>query len=783
MNARWASGLALVLVLACLGPAADAAPACGSSITHSIHLHGDIGSSGVPCSGDGLVINRSGVTVDLGGHYIWGAAGGDGIHLLAKVQGVTIENGTIRGFSSGNGIHSDMGNGGLTIRHVVLAGNFRGTLLDGNHITVVHNIVTNHPDQGIGITGSHALVTNNVVTRNVNGIAVGKAGTVSHNVVAGNTGFGIETLGGMVSGNTVTGSGDTAISFSGRVSVVGNKVISNVQDGINGNGDGSSFVRNKVIGNGGYGIDVDSLKAVYDRNVVDGNGSDGMFMFGNASVITHNVVRGSGFWGMNVSGSNVQILHNKVIGSDHDGIHWAVGGGVAKGNLLVGNGFGTGSANGIRAGIDSTGATVTGSNIAEANDQRDCIPVALCHHPGTNIANVQALPCGSHVTASVKLSADVGSTGSPCSGKGLIVDNPNVTIDLNGFTIYGDGSSAPSGDLNAGIFIGDKVGVHVLNGRVLGFQVGIFKGTLGFESGQGLGPHIEGLVMQNSSDDVLLDGSDLLVNDNAFVGTPNFEASNTTGTGVVEENVSVGNFRGFHVSFHVLVARNVSRYDKGVGVITVTAPVRSNVVVHSAGASGIDGFDGPITGNEVVASGYPATGPSVSSHGIASSGDSAVTNNIVGGSTADGLSLTGGHASATGDLLVANGAAGGEFTGSHATITGNRSFGNGTHGILSNGSFAHMTGNRILGNNNDGIDALQFSLVESENVTSANGDAGIVNGTGTTGLVAKNVANGNGYRVVNGNCLGILNGGGEHGDQNHATGNDDPLQCGPTTIC
>lgn len=782
MKARWAGVAVFVLFLASIGRPSEAAIACGATITHSVVLHQDIGSSGVPCSADGLQITKSGVTLDLGSHYIWGSGSGfDGIHVLTGVHDVTIERGTVRGFSTGNGIHSDAKNTHLVIQRIVAAGNFRGMLLSGSAITVAHSIVSDQPDVGIGITGKHASVRHNLLVRNQEGISVGgSGGSITNNVVTSSSNNGIFLTDGRIAGNLVVGSARQGITFSGRVSVIGNKVIANGTDGIYGTGSGSTFVRNKVVGSGGYGIEVDAGKATYDRNIVDGSGSDGIYAFGSHNVISHNVVRGSGLFGIEITGGDVEARANRVIGSDHDGIRWSTGNGVAKGNVLIGNGFGTGGVNGIRSGIDASGATVTGSNLAEANDDRECNPVSICTHNGTNIANFQNPACGTRITVSVKLAHDVGSSGVPCTGKGLIVDNPNVTIDLNGFTIWGNGSTV-SGDIIAGVFIGPKAGVHVLNGRILGFQVGVFKGTIGVENGKGLGPRLDGLVIGNSADGVLADGKDLRIAQNAFVANPSFEAVNASGTGVVKGNASVGNVRGFLSSFGILLKGNVSRYDHGAGITTVNAPVLGNIVIHSKGP-GIDGFDGPMRGNEVVASGFPATGPPVASDGIVADGSHAsASNNISAGNNAAGLNLSGSHATAEHNLLVANAGVGGDFAGANAAIVGNRAIGNGTQGIRSGGSLATMKDNKTLGNVNDGISAQQDQLKELDNVANANGDAGIADGISTSGVTTKNTANGNGYRVVNGNGLGIL-APSEHG-QNRADGNDDATQCAPTSLC
>lgn len=81
---------------------------------------------------------------------------------------------------------------------------------------------------------------------------------------------------------------------------------------------------------------------------------------------------------------------------------------------------------------------------------------------------VDALMCGTTITASTTLTHDVG----PCAGDGLIMGADNITLDLGGFTVYGvpGPQPLPSG---AGIVIQDHSGVTVKNGRVSGFDGGV----------------------------------------------------------------------------------------------------------------------------------------------------------------------------------------------------------------------------------------------------------------------------------------------------------------------
>jgi len=69
---------------------------CGSTITTNTTLNSDIG----PCSGDGLIINTSSVTLDCAGHQIIGQLGFQTGIKLQSVSGVTVKNCRVYNFSS-----------------------------------------------------------------------------------------------------------------------------------------------------------------------------------------------------------------------------------------------------------------------------------------------------------------------------------------------------------------------------------------------------------------------------------------------------------------------------------------------------------------------------------------------------------------------------------------------------------------------------------------------------------------------------------------------------------
>ncbi|HVL99483.1 MAG TPA: right-handed parallel beta-helix repeat-containing protein [Egibacteraceae bacterium] len=80
-------------------------------------------------------------------------------------------------------------------------------------------------------------------------------------------------------------------------------------------------------------------------------------------------------------------------------------------------------------------------------------------------AAAQEIGCGSQITQDTTLRHDIG----PCENYGLIVTADDVTLDLNGYTIFG---TEDVGD-GAGIHVLDVIGVKVMNGTVRDFDGGV----------------------------------------------------------------------------------------------------------------------------------------------------------------------------------------------------------------------------------------------------------------------------------------------------------------------
>ena len=70
------AALAALVAVALPVGRAGAAPlvTCGRVVTRNLTLQTDLGSVGIGCTGDGLVVGKAGITIDLNGHNILGQA-------------------------------------------------------------------------------------------------------------------------------------------------------------------------------------------------------------------------------------------------------------------------------------------------------------------------------------------------------------------------------------------------------------------------------------------------------------------------------------------------------------------------------------------------------------------------------------------------------------------------------------------------------------------------------------------------------------------------------------
>jgi parallel beta-helix repeat protein len=301
-----------------IAPPAQAATAtCGQVITQSVTLSADVG----PCANNGLVVGADGITVDLGGHRVFGtSAAGDGAGVLvAGRTGVTVTNGTVTDFDGGVVLK---GGGRNSVNRILAQHNYGQT---AGQVAVPGTLY----GDGIAVEGStNNLIQNNEATDNApfSGIGIYElsdsdhpfpAGPATGNIVEGNS---VHDNVGCRAGGTCDNDGiriEPAVS-PGNI-IMGNTVARNGLDGISlfSLVHGQTVMGNVVTDNGfhgavkGDGIRVFGYSNLVRGNTVRGNAQDGISVGRRSTGAPNNPLPGT------VNGRTNQILGNTTGTSGH----------------------------------------------------------------------------------------------------------------------------------------------------------------------------------------------------------------------------------------------------------------------------------------------------------------------------------------------------------------------------------------------------------------------------------------------------------------------------------
>jgi parallel beta-helix repeat protein len=322
--------VALLLVALAIPSAAQAGGrdvACGATITSDIKLRADLAN----CPGDGLVIGKDGITLDLGRRTIdgSGADGSHGIRVTGR-RGVTIKGGTVREFAVGIGLDASDGNrvSGVTVRDSPGRG---VNALNGSDRNLFSDVLSTGNLTGIAITGSTGnVVRSSALTANeFTGVLLfGATHTrVERNRVAGNVANGVAIVEGSaenaVLGNAVDGS-DTGliIDSSDRNLLSLNKV--------NGAGDGVLVAGNENV----------IAANLVDRSVggCEGCSGFGIGVLSGANTVKLNLVQRSATDGINVAAAGTKVALNLALRNADHGIEVVPGVIDGGGNRAYGNG-------------------------------------------------------------------------------------------------------------------------------------------------------------------------------------------------------------------------------------------------------------------------------------------------------------------------------------------------------------------------------------------------------------------------------------------------------------
>ena len=118
---------------------------------------------------------------------------------------------------------------------------------------------------------------------------------------------------------------------------------------------------------------------------------------------------------------------------------------------------------------------------------------------GAGAAQAAVVSCGQRLTTSVVVENDLAA----CPGDGLVAGADGITIDLDGHTIAGSGSSSGP---TTGVAFGTHADVTVRNGTVRGFGVGVTN-MVSEDGSTGGRPHVVGLTITDVRNGMLVGGT------------------------------------------------------------------------------------------------------------------------------------------------------------------------------------------------------------------------------------------------------------------------------------
>ena len=226
-------------------PAAANHVQCGDVVTTNTTLDSDL-----TCTGDGLVVEASKVTVDLAGHTIQGSGTASRGVIASAGDHVEIRNGRIRGF--GEGVDAD-GARGTALQDMFLAHNGTGLHCAYAPECRIEDSVVRYNDAGIEIDAADGgspeptIVRRNVIRDNGLGVTVtGQRAIVSDNRITRNRtdgirndyGFPVDILRNVVRDN---GGDGVRIFYIAHATVVDNRIVGNAGNGVSVYGSGGEF--------------------------------------------------------------------------------------------------------------------------------------------------------------------------------------------------------------------------------------------------------------------------------------------------------------------------------------------------------------------------------------------------------------------------------------------------------------------------------------------------------------------------------------------------------------
>ena len=270
------------------GPAAASHVKCGSVLKKDTTLHADV----TGCTGNGLVIGRSGITVDLNGHTVQGSRTGTGIDDSAGYDRVAVMNGTVSRFSTGVLLR---GARRVELEDLAVSDVRDGVVLESSRRNVVNRVRVDDASGGILLSGStRNLVTHSRSRTQFTALSLFNSdrNRVDENVLVGDSALSVsQSDRNEIEGNSVPGGGH-GFRLSGNRNVVEENTITRLPfSGIELTaGSGNALRWNETSANGFSGIIVSAGASNTElrANVASRNQRDGLTVLSPSTTLRRN---------------------------------------------------------------------------------------------------------------------------------------------------------------------------------------------------------------------------------------------------------------------------------------------------------------------------------------------------------------------------------------------------------------------------------------------------------------------------------------------------------------
>lgn len=583
------------------------------------------------------------------------------------------------------------------------------SITDSDNATIVGNTISKNSDRGIDIVNAN----NTTITNNF--IGVSSTGTAT--AANGGVGVNIDNVNGVsMSGNIISGNNGSGI----RSLITSN--LTNLD--IHNNTIGSDVTGTLDFGNSNAGIELYNVSnSTFSNNLISGNVAEGVLLTNatNVNLLSNligvnaatNAAINNGAEGIKIDGGNTITIFDGVIsGNTLDGIlirdvsnltiSFSKVGSNSTDSTAVSNGAnGVELDNVVHATLDNVSiqaSTLTGLLIEGGSND-----VTVSHsHIGTNAAGTgsssfQNKDDGVVINSSFNVTIETSTISNNIGNGVTAIGSYNITIQNNHIGTNDSSASSRPNTLD-GVYFDDTTDSSILNNTISGNTE-------------------NGIHLVNGSDNILIQGNKIGVQDNGSSGRANAQS------GVVVDG-----------SNYISIIDNTISKNNNMGIDIASA---TNIIIsdNSIGVSA----DGTIAG-----------GNSTFGINLEDVDQVSISNNIISANNSAGIHTSTSAGTVT-NMLITNNIIGSD-------VTGQADYGNLSGLDLFNVMFLTISGNLISGSGGDGVlitQAMNVDIINNKIGTNLSGTVAIKNeGDGinienvNTLLISGNVVSGNGDNGV-----------------------------------